>query len=75
MRIRFIQALVGLNNYWQPGTEVEWTNEAEAIRLVEAGIAASVDGYEPAKVETATLTTDQKSKVKISRHTRPREGK
>lgn len=53
IRIRFKTSLAGVNYAYGKGDEVDWRDEAEAKRLIEAGFAEPV-GRGP-KVETAAI--------------------
>ena len=74
MKIRFIQSLAGKGFCHDPGTEMEWPDE-EAKRLIAGSIAVAVEDYPEVRVETATLSDEQRGKVKLSRYTRPRNAK
>jgi hypothetical protein len=56
MRIKFIECLSGPDGVQMPGQEVEW-NDAEAERLIAAGIAEACTPARQKKVETAKKNT------------------
>jgi hypothetical protein len=54
MRIKFNESLSGPNGVHMPGDEVDWSDNAEAKRLIDAGIASAITPVKKSKkVETA----------------------
>lgn len=53
MKIRLIQSVAGADFAHKAGDEVEWKPDADAKRLIEAGIAEPVAPKRKKKTETA----------------------
>ena len=55
MRLRLIQSISGTHGSYSGGEEVDWPDDKDAARLIEAGIAEKVGPTKKAdKVEKAT---------------------
>ena len=54
MRIRLLGSLSGSNGAYAAGEEVAWSDDKDAARLIEAGVAEKVGPAKKTKVEKAT---------------------
>jgi len=54
MRLRLIQSISGTHGSYSGGEEVDWPDDKDAARLIEAGIAEKVGPAKKTKVEKAT---------------------
>jgi hypothetical protein len=53
MKIRILTSISGVGGAHRPGDEVEWSDNDDAKRLIEAGYAEAVTPTKNKKVETA----------------------
>jgi len=54
MRIRLLESISGSNGAYAAGEEVDWSDDKDAARLIEAGVAEKVGPAKKTKVEKAT---------------------
>jgi hypothetical protein len=53
MKIRMLTSITGVAGSHRPGDEIEWSDNDDAKRLIEAGYAEAVTPTKNKKVETA----------------------